>query len=180
MEERESIFPKVFLWMFIGLLVSFGVGYYVFDNPNMLYNIGKNWTYIVIAELGIAILFSCLIKKMNAMVAKILYILYSFTTGLTLSIIFAVYTMDSIIYIFGITSVLFLLFALYGYKTKKDLTKLGTILMMMLFGVIIAGIVNIFLNNTMTDLVICVIGIIVFIGFIAYDIQKVKYIAAEI
>lgn len=177
---RENIFSKVFLWMFIGLLVSFGTGWYVFNNENMFYNVVDKWMIITIVELGLAFVFSLFINKLSTLWAKILYVLYSFTTGLTFAVIFAVYELSSIIYVFGITSFLFLVLAIYGYKTKKDLTKLSTILFVGLFGIVIAGIVNIFLNNTMMDLIITVVGIVVFMGFIAYDMQKIKEIIYSI
>lgn len=173
---KNSIFPKVFMWMFIGLLVSFGTGYYVYSNPNMLYNIFSTSLYyiIIIAELAIVIFLSARIQKMNPLTAKISFLLYSIVTGLTLSMIFVEFEMTSIIYVFIITSFIFLVFSLLGYFTKIDLSKYSTIFMMGLFGLIIATIVNIFLKNAMFDIILSWIGIILFVGLVAYDIQKIK------
>ena len=173
---KNNIFPKVFMWMFIGLLVSFGTGYYVYSNPNMLYNIFSTNLYyiIIIAELAIVIFLSARIQKMNPLTAKISFLLYSIVTGLTLSMIFVAFEMTSIIYVFIITSFIFLVFALLGYFTKIDLSKYSTIFMMGLFGLIIATIVNIFLNNAMFDIILSWLGIILFVGLVAYDIQKIK------
>lgn len=173
---KNSIFPKVFMWMFIGLLVSFGTGYYVYSNPNMLYNIFSTSLYyiIIIAELAIVIFLSARIQKMNPLTAKISFLLYSIVTGLTLSMIFVAFEMTSIIYVFIITSFIFLVFSLLGYFTKIDLSKYSTIFMMGLFGLIIATIVNIFLKNAMFDIILSWIGIILFVGLVAYDIQKIK------
>lgn len=173
---KNSIFPKVFMWMFVGLLVSFGTGYFVYNNPNMLYNIFSTSLYyiIIIAELLIVIFLSARIQKMNPLTAKLSFLLYSIVTGLTLSIIFVAFEITSIIYVFIITAFVFLLFALLGYFTKIDLSKYSTLLLMGLIGLIITTIVNIFLNNTLLDIILNWIGIIIFVGLIAYDIQKIK------
>lgn len=173
---KNSIFPKVFMWMFVGLLVSFGTGYFVYNNPNMLYNIFSTSLYyiIIIAELLIVIFLSARIQKMNPLTAKLSFLLYSIVTGLTLSIIFVAFEITSIIYVFIITAFVFLLFALLGYSTKIDLSKYSTLLLMGLIGLIITTIVNIFLNNTLLDIILNWVGIIIFVGLIAYDIQKIK------
>lgn len=179
--ENNKIFGKVFMWMFIGLLVTFLTGYVVSVNDNMLYNIFSGGTYflLIIIELVLVIFLSARIKKMQVTTARIVFILYSFVTGLTFGSIFVVFELTSIILVFLIAAALFGLFALIGYFTKLDLTKLGTILLMMLLGVVICVIVNMFLNNSTFDLVVSCISIIVFLGFTAYDIQKIKLLAYE-
>lgn len=174
--DINKIFPKIFLWMFIGLAVTFGIAYYVSLNENMIYNLfsGYKFMLIVIAEIVIAIVLSARIRKMNPLVAKGLFLLYAGLTGLTFSSIFIVYQLTSIMYVFGITSCLFLVFGLLGYFTKIDLTKIGIYLVMALFGIIIVSLINMFIGSEVLDLGLCVIGIIVFLGFIAYDIQVIK------
>jgi FtsH-binding integral membrane protein len=115
-----------------------------------------------------------MIKKMNAITAMILFVLYSVLTGLTLSVIFLVYELGSIVSIFGIASLIFAAMSIYGYTTKKDLTGIGTIAIFGLIGIIIAGIVNIFLQNSVFQTIISIIGVIVFIALTAYDTQKIK------
>lgn len=173
---NNKIFPKVFMWMFIGLLISFGTGYFVYNNPNMLYNIFSTSMYyiIIIAELLIVIFLSARIQKMNPLTAMISFVLYSVVTGLTLSIVFVMFEMSSIIYIFLITAFVFLIFALLGYFTKIDLSKYSTIFLMGLFGIIIATIINIFLNNATFDIILSWIGVVLFVGLVAYDVQKIK------
>ena len=124
----NKIFAKIFLLMFIGLLVTFGVDYYVSSNEIMVENIHKNSTFLIIAivEIVLCIVLSTCIRKMNPLIAKTLYILYAGLTGLTFSVIFIIYELESIIFVFGITSVICLIFGLIGYYTKIDLTKLGT------------------------------------------------------
>ena len=171
----NKIFSKIFMWMFVGLAITYGVGYYVSLNENMLYNVfSKYYILFIIAEIAIVIFLSARINKMNPMTAKILFCLYSFVTGLTFSSIFVVYELTSIISIFGITSVIFLVFALIGYKTNIDLTKFGVYLFMGIIGVIICNIINIFVGSNTFDLGITIIALIIFIAHIAYDIQIIK------
>jgi len=176
---ENKIFSKVYGWMFIGLLISFVTGYYVSTQPNIIYNLFNKGTFfiLVLVELGLCIWLSAGIRKMQPMTAKILFGLYSFVTGLTFSTIFVAYRIDSIIMVFGITALTFAIMALVGTFTNIDLTKLGTILFMGLLGIIIASIINIFLGSQTLDLGIIIIGIVIFTLYIAYDVQKVKYIA---
>lgn len=176
---ENKIFSKIYGWMFIGLLISFITGYYVSTQPNIIYNIFSRGMFIVLVlvEIGLCIWLSAGIRKMQASTAKILFGLYSFITGLTFSTIFVAYRLDSIIMVFGITSLMFAIMAIVGTFTKIDLSKLGTILLMGLIGIIIASIINMFLGSTTLDLGIIIIGIIIFTLYIAYDVQKIKYIA---
>ena len=175
MIQDNKIFSKIFFWMFIGLAITFGIGYYVSLNSNMLYNVfSKYYMLLIIAEIVVVIWLSARIRKMNPTTAKILFCLYSFLTGLTFSSIFVLYQMTSIVLIFGITSLIFLIFALIGYFTKIDLTKLGVYLFMGLLGVIICSIINMFVKSGTFDLTLTIIALIIFIADIAYDIHIIK------
>jgi uncharacterized protein len=114
------------------------------------------------------------IQKMSAMTATIVFVLYSILNGVTLSAIFFVFTADSISNVFFITAGTFAAMSAYGYFTKKDLTKLGSILIMALIGLIIASVVNIFLNSEMLYWISSYVGVLIFVGLIAYDTQKLK------
>lgn len=173
---ENKVYTKVFLWMFVGLLITFLTGAYTSNNIDALeviFNQGLYWLFAV-AEIVLAIILSARIHKMQPTTAKILYLLYTFLTGLTLSSIFIVYKLQSIMLVFLVSSILFLVFALIGHFTKIDLSKLGIYLLMILFGIIICSIINIFLGNETMDIVICSISVIIFLGYIAYDIQKIK------
>ena len=175
MLENNKIFSKVFFWMFIGLAITFGVGYYVSLNEAMLYNVfSKYYIFLIIAELVVVIVLSARIRKMQPTTAKILFCLYSFITGLTFSSIFVVYELMSIMYIFGITAFIMLVFSLIGHYTKIDLTKIGTYLFMALLGIIICSIINMFVGNETFNLTLVIICLIVFIIYIAYDVQVIK------
>ena len=179
---KNNLYSKMFMWMFVGLLTTFLVGYYVSTNENMIYNIfaTKFYWIIYIAEIVTVIVLSVRILKMSKNGAIFGFLLYSFLSGLTFSSIFITFKMSSIIFIFLITALVFLIFALIGYFTKIDLTKLGTILFMGLIGILIAAIINIFVQSQTFDLILVIIGIIVFIGYIAYDINKVKRLEGQI
>ena len=179
--ENNKVFGKVFMWMFIGLLITFLTGYVVSSNDNMLYNIFSGGTYfiLIIIELVLVVYLSARIHKMQVTTARIVFILYSFVSGLTFGSIFIVFKMSSIMLIFLITAILFGIFALIGRFTKLDLTKAGTILLMMLLGIVICTFVNVFLKNDTLDLFVCYISIIVFLGFTAYDMQKIKMLSYE-
>lgn len=175
MLQDNKIFSKIFFWMFIGLAITFGIGYYVSINENMLYNVfSKYYIFLIIAELVVVIWLSARIRKMQPTTAKLLFCAYSFLTGLTFSSIFVVYKMTSIVMVFGITSLIFLIFALIGYFTKLDLTKIGTYLFMILLGVIICSLINMFVGSETFDLALTIICLIVFIVYVAYDIHIIK------
>ena len=109
---------------------------------------------------------------MNSTTAKIVFLLYAFISGLTFSALFIVYKVSSIIMVFGVTSALFLIFALIGRYTKLDLSRIGTFLLMMLFGVIILSIISVFVPGL--NLMVAIIGLVVFLGYVAYDVQMIK------
>ncbi len=174
----SNFLSKVFLWMFIGLMVTFATGVVVSNNVNALefvFSSGGYWV-LVLAEVVTVIVLSARIQKMSSTGARFGFIFYSFLTGLTFSSVFVVYKITSIIAVFLITSIIMLVFAVIGAKTKMDLSKFGTYLLMALFGIVIAGVINVFVDNGTFDFVLCSLGILIFVGYIAYDVQKVKII----
>ncbi len=173
---NSNIMTKVFLWMFIGLAVTFATGSVIANNPDMITNIFQGGSIIVLAivELVLVIVLSARITKMKPTTAKFLFILYSFITGLTFSSIFVVYNISSIIYVFLATSLIMLAMAAAGNFMKADLTKIGTILFVGLIGVILATIVNIFIGSSELMFAATIISIIVFVIYVAYDVQKIK------
>ena len=173
---KNKIMSGTFLWMFIGLLVTFLTGYIVSINENMLYNIFSTGAYwiIIILELALVIFLSARIMKMSKTTARISFLLYSFVSGLTFGSIFVVYKLQSILLIFVVAALVFLIFAILGYTTKLDLTKLGTYLYMALLAAIISMLINFFIGNSTFDMIICIVTLIIFMGITAYDIQKIK------
>ena len=129
---------------------------------------------LIIAQFALVIALSAAVQRMSAGMATGLFALYSVLTGATLSSIFIVYPIGSIANAFFVTAGTFLAMSVYGTVTKRDLTGMGSFLMMGLFGIIIAMIVNLFLKSTMMDFVISCIGVLIFTGLTAYDTQKLR------
>ncbi len=176
MVENE-FFSKVFKWFGIGLLVTFLVGFLVSTNTSLLYFIFSGSTYLIIfvLEIVICIWLSAKIHSMDANLAKGLYIGYTALTGLTFSSIFVVYEIESIIWIFLATSIVFICFSYIGKKMNVDLRKMGIYLMVLLFAVIILEVINIFIMNQTLDMITCIIALAIFVAYVAYDIRKISY-----
>ena len=172
----NKLFSKVFAWMFIGLIITFATGFYVAMHPNMLYNIFSTGLHfgLLILEIVLVVWLSARSHKMKFSTASIVYVIYSVVTGLTFSSFFVIYELGSIMFIFALTALLFGIFALLGYTTNTDLSKFSTIFLMGLIGIILATIINIFLNNGMLEIIISWVSIILFLGITAHDIQKIK------
>ena len=140
---------------------------------NALYNSALMWI-VMLAPLGVVFYMSFGIRKMSASKAQTTFWIFAALMGASLSSIFLVYTGASITRVFFITAGTFGAMSIYGYTTKRDLTKLGSFLMMGLIGIIIASVVNIFMKSTMMYFVISILGVLIFVGLTAYDTQKIK------
>ena len=147
---------------------------------NTIYVSGLKWV-IMLAPLAVVFYMSFGIAKMSASKAQTTFWIFAALMGASLSSIFLLYTGTSITRVFFITSGTFGAMSIYGYTTKRDLTKLGSFLMMGLFGIIIASIVNIFMKSSMMYYVISILGVLIFVGLTAYDTQKIKnmYFASD-
>ncbi|MEO8759268.1 MAG: Bax inhibitor-1/YccA family protein, partial [Bacteroidia bacterium] len=146
------------------------------------YNVGEDgraslsilgWA-VMLAPLGFVLAMSFGWQKFSFPVLLSLFITYSAITGISLSFIFISYNIGTIYKVFASTALLFGVMAVLGATTKTDLTKMGTFLMMGLFGIIIASVINFFTKSPMMDYIISIIGVIVFTGLTAYDVQKIK------
>lgn len=176
--NRNNFISNVFRWFGIGLFITFFVGYLVSKSHfmlNLLFSSRWPFMIIVILEIGIAIWLGARIRKMSIGTAKGLYMAYTALTGLTFSTIFLVYEMSSIIWIFLATSVVFFIFAYIGKRMNVDLRKMGIYLMVLLFAVILLEIINIFLMNQTLDMFSCILALVVFVAYVAYDIRKLDY-----
>ena len=171
----NKILPKVFGWMFIGLLITFFTGYYVSLHPETMLKLFGSWAFIVVivAELALVIFLSARITKMKPATAIISFIIYSAVSGLTFSTIFVTYDLGSIMYVFLLAPAIFAVFAFIGATTKTDFTKVGPYLLIGLIAIIICGIINIFINNSTFDLIISVVAIGIFVFYTAYDVQQI-------
>ncbi|MDI9864827.1 Bax inhibitor-1/YccA family protein [Flectobacillus sp. DC10W] len=168
---------KVFGWMSLALIVTAAVSFGVASTPQIVEIIfSSKFTFygLMIAEVGVVWWLSSRVATMSATSATVWFFLYSILNGLTLSVIFFIFTADSIVYVFGIAASMFMVMAAYGYYTKKDLTSWGSLLMMGVIGLVIAGVVNIFLRSDMFGMIVSSIGVLIFVGLTAYDTQKIK------
>ena len=187
-EGLRAYMLKVYNYMTTGLVLTGFIAYFfgkasveayvpggVILTPvgNMLFNSGLSFV-IMLAPLGFVFYLSARINKMSTASAQITFWLFASIMGLSLASIFVQFTHSSIARVFFITAGTFGAMSLYGYTTKRDLTKLGGFLFMGLIGIIIASIVNIFFQSGMMAFVISVIGVLVFVGLTAYDTQNIK------
>lgn len=175
--KKNEVLSNAFAWLFIGLLVCFAVSYvstYSVEIINLIYGSLNGYGYLVFAilEIVIALIFIARIRKLSPIAAKIIYLLYTALTGLSLTGIFLVYTSTSLTFVFLATAILFGIFAIIGKTTNIDLSKWYVYLFVALLAIIILDIINIFLLNKTLNLVTCIIAILVFCAYIAYDIQK--------
>lgn len=180
-QEASTIFlAKVFNLMTLGLALT-GIIAYITANTGLAATIiGTPLFFVlIIAELGLVFYLSARVEKIQASTASALFIGYSVMNGLTLSVIFLAYTGSSIASTFFITAGMFGAMAIYGLVTKRDLSGLGSFLFMGLIGIIIASIVNIFLQSSNVHWAISFLGVLIFTGLTAYDVQKIKRIGEE-
>ena len=168
---------KVYTWMTLALAVTGLTAYYCSLNFEVINAIASNslvfWG-LIIAQLGAVLYLSVRINNMSLTTAGIVFLLYAVLTGVTFSFIFLVYTMESIASTFFITAGTFGAMSLVGYFIKKDLSAIGRFLIMALIGLIIASIVNIFLQSSGLTLICTYAGVLIFSGLTAYDTQKIK------
>ena len=171
----SKILPKVFGWMFIGLLVTFFTGYYVSLHPETMFKLFGSYAFliVIIIEFAIVIFLSARITKMKPATAIVSFIIYSAVSGLTFSTIFVTYDLGSIMYVFLLTAGIFAVFAFLGAVTKVDLSKIGVYLFIGLIAIIVCGLINLFMNNSTFDLIVSCIAIAIFVGYTAYDVQQI-------
>jgi len=180
--HESGAISQVYAWMSAGLLVTGAVAMFVANQTALaqaLYTNTLLFFGLIIAELVLVLFLSARISKMSPTLATTIFMGYSALNGVTLSIIFLAYTSESIGTTFLVTAGTFGLMSLYGYTTKRDLTSLGSFLIMGLIGFFIGTIVNMFWANSTLYWILTYGGIIVFIGLIAWDTQKIKRMLAQ-
>ena len=172
-----ALMRKVYVWMTLALVITGICAYGVATSPALMQMVYGNkaaiWV-LFIAEIGLVFYTTARINRLSLSTATTLFIIYSALNGVTMSAIFVAYTMTSIAQVFFITAGTFAAMALIGYTTKKDLTRFGGIAFMLLIGLIIATVVNMFVQSTMLDLFLSYIGVALFVGLTAWDSQQIK------
>ncbi|MFC1886997.1 Bax inhibitor-1/YccA family protein [Thermodesulfobacteriota bacterium] len=177
--QVNQFIQSVYNWMAIGLGLTAFFAYYVSNNKALLkviFGTPLFWVLIV-GELALVFFISARVQKLRASTATALFMFYAALNGVTLSVIFLVYTRASITSTFFICAATFVACSIYGMATKRDLTSLGGFMVMGLIGIIIATVVNIFIGSHGLHMIIGYIGVFVFIGLTAYDTQKLKNMA---
>jgi FtsH-binding integral membrane protein len=175
-EGLRAHMNKVYGLMSVAMLLTAAVAWAVGTNEALVAQIfGTPLKWVVMfAPLVMVFAFGALINRLSVAAAQLFFYAYAAAVGLSLSFIFAVYTGTSIAQTFLVTAIAFAGLSLYGYTTKKDLSGMGTFLMMGLIGLIVASIVNIFLASSALAFAISVIGVLIFAGLTAYDTQSIK------
>ncbi len=178
---QNKLLGKTFFWMFLGLLGSGILAWYTYSSGLFIdILLGDYFNVLLIIELLVVLIFSLLFKKMPPVVVSILYFVYSMINGVTLSVVFVVFELSSIIYLFAISALLFAALGLIGYKTNKDLTSWRPYLTVFLIAGILLSVVNIFLlKNTTFELILDWLILALFFGVTIYDINKMKLLQED-
>lgn len=183
----KAFLTNVFGWMFLGLLATAGTAWIFADSASLMSLLVTEsgmttlgWI-VMLAPLGFVLLMSFGFQKLSSSALVALFVVYAILMGMSLSFIFLVYELGSIALTFFITAGMFGAMALLGYTTKTDLTKFGSILLMGLIGIIIASVVNLLIfQSSIMDYVISLLGVLIFTGLTAYDVQKLKRIGSTV
>ena len=182
-ELIATFFMQVYGWMFFGLATTGIVAYYVANNEVILNIIFGNrlvFYGLLVAQFILVVTISGAINSLSSSTASFLFFVYSALTGATLSAIIFAYTYESIASVFFITGGTFGAMSAFGYFTKKDLSKMGSMLCMALIGLILATLVNYFLQSDIMMLALTYFGVLIFVGLTAFDTQKLKRISRQI
>ena len=175
--EQRSFIVKVYGWMGLALTVTALVAMTIASYDYMVQWIAQHklvFFGLIILQLGLVVTLVARVQKMSGTTATLVFFAYSALTGVTFSLLFVIYTQASIASTFLITAGTFAVMSAYGYYTKRDLTSWGNLLFMGLIGIIIASVVNIFIHSEMIYWIVTYAGILIFVGLIAYDTQKIK------
>ena len=176
----NSFVRSVYNWMAIGLGITGVVAYGVANNPGVreiVFGAPLVFFGLIIAQLVMVFMISARIQRMQASTATMLFIVYSALNGATLSSIFLAYTQSAITSTFFICAATFTACSVYGWTTRRDLTTMGGFLTMGLIGIVIASVVNIFVQSGAVSTIVSYVGVLVFVGLTAYDTQDIKNMA---
>ena len=180
LELQTKLISKTFFWMFLGLLGTAIMAWYTYSSGLLLDILtGGTWQVLLIVEVIVVILFSFLFRKLSPTVVGILYFLYAMINGITLSTIFVVFELNSIIYLFVASAAIFGALAFIGYKTDRDISNWRSILFTVLIVGIILSIINIFLGNSTLDLILDWVILLTFFGVTVYDMNIIKNLQYE-
>ncbi len=181
--DQKRFISKVYGWMAGALAITGLVAWYVSgSNTIMSFIFANQWMFIGLMIVKLLMVGSLIgwVNKISVTTATAIFVLYAVLTGIVFSALFLIYTAGSLASTFLITGGMFAVMSAYGWFTGNDLTKFGSLLFMMLIGLIIASVINIFLNSTMLYWITTYAGVFIFTGLIAYDTQKVKNMGGQV
>ena len=180
-KSSNNFLRKVFLYMILGIAISFGTGaYLLYFNQGLLSTLFNYYQFLVIAELAMVFSISFFINKMSSSLARSLFFAYSLVNGITLTVIGRIYAPQVIFYAFMITLTIFVVTAIYGYTTQEDLSSYRRFFMIALISLIALSIFNAFMRVGMLEWVITIGGVVIFTGLIAYDVNRIKAISYQL
>ena len=180
-KSSNNLLRKVFLYMILGIAISFGTGaYLLYFNQGLLSTLFNYYQFLVIAELAMVFSISFFINKMSSSLARSLFFAYSLVNGITLTVIGRIYAPQVIFYAFMITLTIFVVTAIYGYTTQEDLSSYRRFFMIALISLIALSIFNAFMRVGMLEWVITIGGVVIFTGLIAYDVNRIKAISYQL
>jgi len=171
---QGAFLTQAFFWMFAGLLVTAAVATFVQANDSLLLFAAKNLLLLFVGQLALVAVISWGISKISATIALGLFFVYAATLGLTVGLIVTAYTGESVAAAFLSASAMFGGAALYGYTTKRSLASMGGFLSMGVLGLIVAMVVNVFLASGPLGFIISIVGVVIFTGLTAWDVQRIS------
>ncbi len=183
----KTFMAQVFTWMTIGMAITAVTAYLFAGNPSLMSSLintttggltGLGWV-VTLGPIGFVLLMSFGFQRLSPGIMTLLFITFAVLMGMSLSFILLIYTAASVYKTFAIASGMFGIMAIMGYTTKTDLTKFGSIMMMGLVGLMIAMLVNFFLKSSGLEYIISIIGVLIFTGLTAYDVQRLKRIGSS-
>jgi FtsH-binding integral membrane protein len=178
--DLQSIMRQVYVWMVLGMLLTAGVAFVTVSTS--LINLAANPAVLliaVVAEFGVVLGISFGFNRLSSGTATVLFIVYAALNGFTLSIVLLAFSVGTVFLAFGSTAALFGAMSIIGYTTQVDLSKLGTYLMMGVLGLVIAMVINLFVNSGPLDFIVSIAGVLIFTALTAYDTQRIGRMAAQ-
>lgn len=182
----KTFMTRVFGWMSLEMIVTAVTAYFFASDIKLIQSLfnfetggmtGLGWI-VTLAPIGFVLLMSFGFQRLSPAILTLLFLSFSVLMGMSLSFVLLVYTQASVFKTFAVAAVMFGIMAITGYTTKTDLTRFGSIMMMGLIGIMVAMLINIFMKSETMDYVISIIGVLIFTGLTAYDVQRLKNIGS--
>ena len=175
-KSSNNFLRKVFLYMILGVGISFGTGIYLYQfNQELLFSLSRYFNILFIGSIGIVLVSDFMLKKLSASILRILFLLYSLIIGTVFSTIGFLYSPLAILYAFGTALTIFVVMAIYGFISKEDLSSYRAFFIVGLISLIIMGFINMYLGVGPLYWIETIAGIVIFTGLIAYDVNRIKW-----